>query len=98
MEPILCSKCQQPTKPKQINTKNGPMMIGECVSGCRNPDKPQYALGTFPPKPKPQQGAVGNGESAKHLASIAVSLAEIASILRLWRDPLEQSVHGEPKF
>jgi hypothetical protein len=63
--------------------------IGECVSGCRNPDKPQYALGTFPPKAKPQ-GGFGGGESSKHLASIAVSLAEIASILRLSRDPLEK--------
>ena len=90
MEAIMCSKCGGETNIKMLNGPKYKGPIGECASGCRNPDKPQYALGTFPQKPKPQAQGVSNGESAKHLASIAVSLAEIASILRLWRDPLEK--------
>lgn len=87
MEPIPCSKCGGETQIKMLNGPKYKGPIGECVSGCRNPDKPQYALGTFPPKKKPE--GFGGGESAKHLASIAVSLQEIAQILRMWREPLE---------
>ena len=90
MEEIRCSKCSGPTTIKVLNTPRYKGPIGECTSGCRNPEKPQYALGTFPPKQK-AQGNGGSGESAKHLASIAISLQEIASIMRLRNDPLEKA-------
>lgn len=89
MEPIPCSKCGKETTIKMLNTPKYKGPIGECISGCRNPEKPQYALGTFPPKKKPE-GGFGGGDTAKHLASIAVSLQEIVQILRLKNDPLER--------
>ena len=89
MEPITCSKCGGPTNIKMLKGPKYQGPIGECTSGCRNPDKPQYALGTFPPKQK-TQGALNNPDATKYLGYIANSLSEIVQILRMSKDPLER--------
>lgn len=91
---VACSNCGKPTTPKRIEKGiNGPWTAYECQNGCKGPKG--YPLSTKPQRQA--QGAVGNGESAKHLASIALSLAEIATLLRLRNDPLEKATR-EPGF
>lgn len=111
---VLCSACQGPTEPQQFTNKMGiPTTAYACLGACRNPKNPKYPLSTFPPRmqnaplanpvirageapsfaPKPPDGSV-----EKHLGSIAHSLQEIVSILRLSKDPLEKEAREKTPF
>lgn len=93
---VLCSACGNPTTPRLVpKGPNGPWTAFECTAGCRTPDG-KYKLSTKPPKEtKPTTTPQPTVSSDTNLASIAQSLKEIASILKLWEDPLEKEARKE---
>ena len=79
---MQCSACGGPTKPK--TTKVG--LCYECLSGCKDPKKPQYALGTWPPKPKNTAPAT-NASAGKMTALLDQILRAILRIEKIVANP-----------
>ena len=50
-----CDRCGGETKQKRLTSKNTgkEYVILECISGCRNREKPQFPYSFFPPREKP---------------------------------------------
>lgn len=79
---MRCDRCQGPTKPKQITSKNNgkEYTILECTNGCKNG---KYNYSFFPPKEEKQisQKPASSNEAVQILRAISGSLKNIERIL-----------------
>jgi len=112
---MLCPACQTEAKYVQgVSKVSGtPWQGWECVSGCKNPQDPRYALRTFIPSPKAPQTALGGPRKAPvasqdpvlavlreisySLKSISGALVNISTKINLKDDPMENVGLEEPR-